>query len=329
MPTKDMPLERLKQYTGSSPRPKNFWTFWDRKVKEAWELPLEYELLPAEIPHTKETLFYDLWIKGIRGARIHAKYVKPNREERVPVILQFHGYPGSSRGWFEQAAFAGMGMAVIAMECPGQGGFSEDKGGRRGTTAADHIVMGLDGEPDELYYVEVFMNTCLMVRLALTLENLDTERIYVNGGSQGAALGLVCTALNQPYIKRLAALYPFLSDYRRVWEMDRDIIVYNGLSYHTRWFDPHGEKLEETFTRLGYIDVQNFAERITCPVLCGTGLMDDVCPPSTHFAVFSHLKGPKKHLVFPEYGHEEIGPFDDKLISFFGVKEDEKCLERI
>ena len=173
------------------------------------------------------------------------------------------------------------------------------------------------------------MNTCLMVRLALTLENLDTERIYVNGGSQGAALGLVCTALNQPYIKRLAALYPFLSDYRRVWEMDRDIIVYNGLSYHTRWFDPHGEKLEETFTRLGYIDVQNFAERITCPVLCGTGLMDDVCPPSTHFAVFSHLKGPKKHLVFPEYGHEEIGPFDDKLISFFGVKEDEKCLERI
>ncbi|MBQ9990051.1 MAG: alpha/beta fold hydrolase [Lachnospiraceae bacterium] len=329
MPTMDMPLEQLKQYRGSTPCPEDFWEFWEKKVQEVWELPLEYELFPAEIPHAKETAFYDLWIRGVRGARIHAKYVKPLTEQKVPVILQFHGYPGSSRGWFEQTAFAGMGRAVIAMDCPGQGGSSEDKGGRPGATAADHIIMGLAGEPEQLYYAEVFMNTCLMVRLALTLEGLDSDRIYVNGASQGAALALVCTALNQPYIKRVAALYPFLSDYRRVWEMDRDIIVYNGLAYHTRWFDPMGEKLEETFTRLGYIDVQNFTERITCPVLCGTGLMDDVCPPSTQFAVFSGIKGPKKHLIFPEYAHEEIPAFDDKLISFFGVEEDELCLEQI
>lgn len=111
--------------------------------------------------------------------------------------------------------------------------------------------------------------------------------------------------------------------------MDRDMIVYNGLNYHTRWFDPMGERLEETFTRLGYIDVQNFVERISCPILYGTGLMDEACPPSTQFAVFSRINSPKKHLIFPEYEHEEIAAFDEKLIPFFSVKEDEGCLEQI
>jgi len=177
--------------------------------------------------------------------------------------------------------------------------------------------------------VEVFQDTCLMVRLALALEGLDTEQIYVNGASQGAGLGLVCTALNAAYIKRCAALYPFLSDYRRAWEMDRDVIVYNGLAYPNRCVDPMGEHLDEFFTKLGYIDVQNFVERITCPVLCGTGLMDDVCPPSTQFAVFSKITARKKHLIFYEYGHEEIAAFDNKIINFFGNKEDGVCLEQI
>jgi cephalosporin-C deacetylase-like acetyl esterase len=38
----------------------------------------------------------------------------------VPLVLQFHGYPGSSRSWLEQSSYAGMGMAIIALDCPGQ-----------------------------------------------------------------------------------------------------------------------------------------------------------------------------------------------------------------
>ncbi|MFR7669958.1 MAG: acetylxylan esterase [Collinsella sp.] len=56
------------------------------------------------------------------GARLHAKYLQPVSDEPVPLVLQFHGYPGASRSWFEQASFAGMGMALIALDCPGQGG---------------------------------------------------------------------------------------------------------------------------------------------------------------------------------------------------------------
>lgn len=321
MPNKDMPLEQLAQYQGSMPMPADFASFWETRKKEAWALPLKYTVTPAEVPGNDRIRYYDIWMDGMNGSRLYAKYILPVRREKVPVVLQFHGYPGASRGWFEQSAFAGAGMAVIAMDCPGQGGWSVYAGAPRGTTAADHIVMGLDGEPENFYYTEVFQDTCLMVRLALELQELDENRIFVNGGSQGGGLGLACTALNGEHIRKCAVLYPFLTDYRRAWEMDRDLIVYDGMKYCTRWFDPTGEKLDEMFGKLAYIDVMNLAGMVTCPVLFGTGLQDVLIPPSSQFAVYRRLQGPKEHLIYPEYGHEEIADFDDRIVGFF-LKEE-------
>lgn len=320
MPRKD--VTQYVGYTGSTPRPHNFWEFWDQRVEEAWALPLNYRLEPSEIPNNRYTQYYDVWLDGMNGGLLHAKLVLPVRAKQVPVVLQFHGYPGASRGWFEQSSFAGMGMAVLAMDCPGQGGDSVYAGTPAGTTAADHIVMGLAGEPEGLYYTETFQDTCLMVRLALALRELDNSRIYVNGASQGGGLGLVCTALNPRYIRKCAALYPFLADYRRAWDLDQDVIVFNGMTYCTRWFDPTGEHLDEMFTKLGYVDVLHFVERITCPVLFGTGLSDELIPPSAQFAVYSKLQCPKEHLIYPDYGHEEIADFDDRIIQFFAGEGD-------
>ena len=67
----------------------------------------------------------------------------------MPLVLQFHGYPGASCSFAEQASFAGMGMALIAMDCPGQAGYSVD--GFLGTTVSGHIVAGLDGPAEGMY----------------------------------------------------------------------------------------------------------------------------------------------------------------------------------
>lgn len=41
---------------------------------------------------------------------------------------------------------------------------------------------------------------------------------------------------------------------------------------------------------LDYIDVKNLAHRIQCSVAMVTGLEDEVCPPSTQFAIFNRLE---------------------------------------
>ena len=55
-------------------------------------------------------------------------------------------------------------------------------------------------------------------------------------------------------MNRAAILYPFLSDYRLVWELGADLIAYEGLRYYSRWFDPDGTRQDGWFAKLGYID---------------------------------------------------------------------------
>ena len=155
---------------------------------------------------------------------------------------------------------------------------------------------------------------CKIVR---ELDGIDLERVYINGASQGGGLGIICAALNPDLAKKAAILYPFLSDYQKVSELGKDEIAYEGLRYYSRWFDPDGSRKKETFTKLGYIDAHNFAHRVKCEVLFGTGLSDSVCPPITQFSVYNRLTCPKKHVFFPEFGHEEIQAFDDQIIDFF------------
>ena len=122
-------IEALGGYYGATPRPDDFESFWQARMAEADAVPLHYTVTQAqEVPSWDSCEFLDLWFTGMEGARLYAKFLRPRRSEPMPLVLQFHGYPGASRSFAEQASFAGMGMALIAMDCPGQAGYSEDVG---------------------------------------------------------------------------------------------------------------------------------------------------------------------------------------------------------
>ena len=149
------------------------------------------------------------------------------------------------------------------------------------------------------------------------MKDIDQRRIYINGASQGAGLGIACAALNPDLPCKAAILYPFLSDFQKVFELGADEIAYEGLRYYARWFDPDGSRANEWFTKLGYVDAVHLASRIRCEVLFGTGLADVVCPPITQDAVYNNLTCKKRRESFPGFGHEEIQAFDDMLLTFF------------
>lgn len=171
---------------------------------------------------------------------------------------------------------------------------------------------------EEMYYVRLHQNIRILCRIVRELGGIDQSKVFVNGASQGGGLGLACAALNPGLVNRAAILYPFLSDYRLVWELGADLIAYEGLRYYSRWFDPDGTRQDEWFAKLGYIDSKNFAHLVRCPVLFGTGLADEVCPPATQCAVYNNLTCPKRRYLFEGYGHEEIQDFDDLILDFFG-----------
>lgn len=280
-------IEALGSYYGATPKPADFEAFWQARMAEADAVPLDYTVTQAkEVPSWDSCDFLDLWFTGMAGARIYAKYLRPHSDKPVPLVLQFHGYPGASRSFAEQASFA-----------------------------------GLDGPAEGMYYVRLHQNIRILCRIVRHLQEIDLRRVFVNGGSQGGGLGLACCALNPGLINRAAILYPFLSDFKLVWDLGADEIAYEGIRYYARWFDADEHQQDRWFRQLGYIDSKNFATLVQCPVLFGTGLEDVICPPKTQCAVYNNLHCQKKRYLFPGYGHEEIAEFDDMLLDFFCKEE--------
>ncbi len=159
MPLIDMPMDRLRNYEGRNPRPADFDAYWERALQEMRETDAQWELVASDfqVPYAD---CYHLYFTGTGGARIHAKYVRPKHaSEPHPAVLHFHGYSHYSGDWSDKLAWALAGFSVLALDCRGQGGLSEDKGGVKGTTHRGHIIRGLDDHPDRLLFRDIFLDT--------------------------------------------------------------------------------------------------------------------------------------------------------------------------
>ena len=315
MPLIDMPLEELRKYRGINECPSDLDEFWDRSLQEMEALGTDYELIPADF-QTPGAECYHLWFTGMGGARVHAKFLRPKtREGKLPAVLMFHGYSGDCGSFASKLGYVGAGYVVAAMDCRGQGGLSEDPVPVKGNTLNGQIIRGLEDEPEKLYFRNVFHDCAQLARIVMSLPYVDEARVAATGGSQGGGLTLACAALT-PTLNRAAPVVPFLTDYRRVWEMDLAKDAYSDIRDFFRHTDPTHSREKETFTKLGYVDNHNLAHRIRAKVKMFTGLMDTICPPSTQFAAFNRIESEKEVVLYPDFGHETPAEADDVIMQF-------------
>ncbi|RIX52503.1 acetylxylan esterase [Paenibacillus nanensis] len=316
MPLIDMPLADLNMYEGRNPRPEDFDAYWENALEEMRKTDPDVQLVPAEfqLPFAE---CYHLYFTGVNGARIHAKYARPKSSGgQHPAVLLFHGYKGCSGDWSEMMMYPALGFSAAWLDVRGQGGRSEDTGGVFGNTFRGHIIRGLsDADPSKLFFRQVFLDTAQLAAIVMGFDEVDAGRVGAAGWSQGGALTIACAAL-EPRIRKAAAVYPFLSDYKRVWEMDLCKDEYFELHTYFRYFDPQHKREEEIFTKLGYIDIQHLAPRVKADMLVGVGLMDTICPPSAQFAAINKLRTPVQLEIFPDFAHEALPSMNDKIIQF-------------
>ena len=300
-------LEEMKTYLGRDEVPEDFDAFWDEELKKVSSLP-EYQLEEQDfnIPHIK---CCELSFKGTNEGQVYARLVLPKTEEKVPVIFHFHGYMGRAWDWTDMLAFTVAGYGVVSMDVRGQSGYSQD--GLRsplGNTVKGHIIRGAVEGRNQLFYKDVYLDIYQLVEIIASLPQVDEKRLSSYGASQGGALALVAAALN-PRIERTVAIYPFLSDFRRVLEIGNTSEAYDELFRYFKFHDPFHETEEEIMATLAYIDVKNLAHRIKGEVKMITGLDDDVCYPITQFAIYNRLTCEKDYRIMPEYAHEAMNVF--------------------
>ena len=133
---------------------------------------------------------------------------------------------------------------------------------------------------------------------------MDAKQIAVTGGSQGGGITIAAAGL-VPGVAAAMPDVPFLCHYRRATELV-DTYPYKEIADYCHI---HRDKVETVFSTLSYFDGINFAVRAKAKTLFSTGLMDQVCPPSTVFAAYNHWAGEKDIKVYPYNGHEGGGSY--------------------
>lgn len=316
MPAFDYPLEKLKTYHGQNPRPADFDAYWERALAQMHAVDAAPKRVKSGFENPVADC-YDYTFTGVGGARVYAKLLVPKglkQDRAAPAAVAFHGYHGaSSSNWSDYFPLVAAGFVVAALDCRGQAGQSEDVGSAVLSTIRGHIIRGLKEEADKLIFRAIFLDCAQLAGLVIDMPEVNPERVAAIGASQGGALTIACAAL-EPRIKRLAPVYPFLSDYYRVWEMDLAENAYEELRTFFRQQDPLHKREKELFTTLGYIDICNLAPRIKGETLMAITLMDKICPPSTQFAAYNNIQGKKDCVIYPDYGHELLPQWAD--ISF-------------
>jgi len=64
----------------------------------------------------------------------------------------------------------------------------------------------------------------------------------------------------------------------------------------------HSDLIEEALHTLRYVDTALLARRIIAPCLLSVGLMDDIAPPSSVYAVYNEIRSTKTLETYPFTG---------------------------
>lgn len=315
----DLDRAGLATYTSAYRAPADFDEFWAKTLAYAAEFELNPRIVAVDTPLSTIDVF-DVTFAGFGGHPVRAWLRVPRGHPgTLPGIVQFHGY-GSGRGAaLDDLLWASAGYAHLVMDVRGQGGehaggVTGDPVGTSGPAAPGFLTKGI-GAREDYFYRRVFTDAVRAVGVLRDLDFVDPGRVAAIGNSQGGGIALAVAGL----VPDLAALFtqsPFLTDIRRA-TLITGTAPYGEI---TRYLSAHRGEVEQVFAVLSYFDGVGFASRAQAPAWFSTGLMDDVCPPSTAFGAYHAYAGPKRIAVWDYNGHEAGGSADlDIVLGAFRV----------
>jgi cephalosporin-C deacetylase len=297
MPSIDMPLEQMKMYRPQLYRQADFDDFWRQTIAEALKQPLNAELIPYHIP-ARGMATYAVRFEAFGGGRVAGWYMRPEGRGHFPGLCVYHGYSGRAGRPLDIMHIAAQGIAVLSIDCRGQNGESDDLTAYPGGHLLGWMTQGIR-DPKTYYYRSVYADAVRGLEFLAKREEVDASRLAVTGVSQGGGITLAAAALSERPILALPDV-PFLCDYRRAIE----ITPAGPYAEIPNFIKAYPHLHQEVMRTLSYCDNLNLAPWIKCRTVISNGLCDDVCPPSTIFAVYNHITAEKQMEIYPFHKHE-------------------------
>lgn len=290
--------EKIQPWTQE---PADFTRFWQDAVKAMHRKPLRetVEAAPEYSTPTVECKLVRLWVNDRQSVFAYLYTPRGAKPGSCPAVLTPPGAgvktiknPVAYREW------ADSGCVRMALEIHGldprlsQGTFEQLQ------AAFDYrdngyLTHGID-DPDRYYMRHVYLALVRALDYLTQMPEWDGKNLVVQGGSQGGALSVIAAGLDSR-VTHCIANHPALADM-------------GAYSAGRTGGYPHLNRIKGILTppalrTLAYYDVVNFARHVKATTRMTWGYNDDVCPPTTSYAVWNTLKCPKESLITPHTEH--------------------------
>jgi cephalosporin-C deacetylase len=268
-------------------RPPDFALFWEKTWKSLMSTEPELLREPAPVPGVTEHKLLKLSFRSLGGVRVAGYAILWRNEEKRPLVVHSHGYDSScSLQW----KWARQGYNVVGVDIRG---FGKSRAAVPGLSKWGYVLTGIE-TPESSVLRGAVCDYARAVQVARQLCEGSTTRTVLHGFSFSGALALMAGALLGA-ADLLAIGVPTFG-----WAEGRHFFVKAGSGAEIgRYLEARREEAEDVMLVLSYFDPINFADMVSCPVLIGVGLKDDVVPAKTVYAIANHLPGPVEIMKFP------------------------------
>ncbi|MBO7379476.1 MAG: acetylxylan esterase [Bacteroidales bacterium] len=295
--------EKIQPFTQM---PADFESFWKTVLDEQRSMPLQYTVEPAPDFSNDRIDCYLVkirtWRKDIQSY-IYGYLSLPKKEGRYPVVISppgagvKHMDPAKTQFYVTDGNCIRFEMEIHGIDPRLSSEVYQDISRAFGDHyAAGYLSNGI-ADRDTYYMQRVYAGLVRAVDYLTTLPAWDGQNILVQGNSQGGGLSLVLAALD-PRVTAIAIAHPAISDMAAYSEKGR-----------TGGYPHFGNKYKgvqltsDVIRTLQYYDAVNFARLVKCPVYMTWGYNDNVCPPTTSYAVWNTLTCPKESYITPINEH--------------------------
>ena len=294
----------------------DFMDFWNKAKADLAKIAPDYKLTKIEEKSTAKRNVYLVEMKSIdngdgKPVTIRGYYAEPVAPGTYPVIITQNGYDSNANipalnfcpNGDQNANWIELNLSVRGQVINNRG---ENKN-EYGDWFAYHF-----GNKDNYYYRGAYMDVIRGIDFIASREKVQSDNIFMMGGSQGGALTIAGAALDNR-IKAIAPSIQFMGDFPDYFKVG---------SWPASVAKTQQKALnlsdEELYKFLSYFDTKNLAPYITCPVSTAIGLQDPVCPPHTNMAPYNNLKvTDKQYVVNSACKHEVPASWYNDCLAFF------------
>jgi cephalosporin-C deacetylase-like acetyl esterase len=270
----------------SVPRPPDFDSFWDSKLKDLSQIPINPVLTPTET--TKPGVeFYTVQLASV-GSHVQGYLAKPSKEGKFPalVIFQYAGvYALNPETVTDRAAEGWLAFDVDSHDMPPN---------QATAVSANYQAIG-NTSRETSYFLNMYLRDSRAIDYIASRPDWDGKTIVALGTSMGGQQSLVTAGLN-PKITAVIVNEPSGAD------SNGDL--HGRKSGYPNWPSDDPMVMQTAL----YFDTVNFAPRIKTPVLAAIGFIDTTCPPAGIWTALNQIPGPTEVIPMIESDHNHITP---------------------